>query len=165
MDIKDIILRWRHRHGYGIHSPWAYELVTEALCSESHYYKFDELHGTESDRQLFRLFVWLKPKHYIARGGTESALAHMKTAYDTTKARCDHEVLYFAADHAWEVEKAFQGGSVSEKTCIILEGIDGDNRELWQQLIAAQTVTSTFQLPTRGIAFYDPARQKCNYLL
>lgn len=165
MGINKQLQRWRHRHGYGIHSPWAFELIKEALCSENHYYTFDELRGTESDRQLFRLFVWLKPKHYVACGGTESALAHMKAAHNTTGSRCDYEVLYFAADRAWEVEKAFQGGWVSEKTCIILEGIDRENRQLWQQLVAAQTVTSTFELPTRGIAFYDPARQKQNYLL
>ena len=166
MSIKEKWLRWRHRHGFGIHSPWAYELVTEALCSKSQFYKFAELEGTESDRQLFRLFVWLRPKRYIAAGGTETALAHMKAAYDSYTNRGDTEVYYFATDRAEEVEKAFQGGWVDEHSCLIVEGIDQpQNRQLWTALVAAKSVTSTFETRHRGIAFYDPARQKQNYLI
>ncbi len=165
MGIQHYLTRWRHRHGYGIHSPWAYELVTDALCSRSHFYAFEQLKGTDADRQLYRLFVWLKPKRYIACGGTETAKAHMKTAFDETHARSDFEVYYFAADRAWEVEKAFEGGWVSEKSCLIIDGIAHENRKLWEQIVAARSVTSTFEQRDRGIAFYDPARQKCNYLL
>lgn len=165
MGIREKWLRWRHRHGFGIHSPWAYELITEALCSKSQFYAFEELEGTESDRQLFRLFVWLKPKRYIAAGGTESANAHMKAAFNSYTDKGDIEVYYFATDRAWEIEKAFQGGWIDDHSCIIVEGIDGPNRQLWQALIAAKSPTSTFELHKRGIAFYDLARQKQNYLI
>ena len=165
MSIKEKWQRWRHRRGYGIHSPWAFELITEALYSKSQFYKFDELEGTEDDRQLFRLFVWLKPKRYIAAGGTESTKAHMKAAFNSSTDRGETEVYYFAADRAWEVEKAFQGGWIDDHSCIIIDGIDDPNRQLWQDLIAAKSPTSTFEMKRRGLAFYDPARQKQNYLL
>lgn len=166
LNVKDYLLRWRHRHGFGIHSPWAYELVTDVLCAKSHYYCFKEMEGTESDRQLYRLFVHLKPKHYIACGGTETARAHMKAAFDSNTDRSDTEVYYFAADRAWEVEKAFKGGWIDQNSCLILEGIDREPaRALWQTLLATRSVTSTFESRHRGIAFYDPARQKLNYLI
>lgn len=165
MSIKEKWLRWRHRRGFGIHSPWTYELITDALFAKSQFYAFNELDGTEDDRQLFRLFVWLRPKHYVSAGGTASALAHMKAAFDSYTNKGDTEVYYFAADRAWEIEKAFQGGWIDHHSCIIVEGIDDVNRPLWQAIVAAQSVTSTFEMKRRGIAFYDPARQKQNYLL
>lgn len=165
MGIKENWLRWRHRRGFGIHSPWAYEIITEALCTKSQFYKFQEIEGTEADRQLFRLFVWLKPKRYVAAGGEKQALEHMKAAYDSYTDRGDTEVYYFAADRGWEVEKAFQGGWIDQHSCLILEDIDGKNREIWQAIVTSKSATSTFETKHRGIAFYDPARQKQNYLI
>ena len=165
MGIKENWLRWRHRRGFGIHSPWAYEIITEALCAKSQFYKFQEIEGTEADRQLFRLFVWLKPKHYIAAGGEKQALEHMKAAYNSYTDRSDAEVYYFAADRAKEVEKAFQGGWIDQHSCLILEGIDDKSQEIWQAIVASKSATSTFETKHRGIAFYDPARQKQNYLI
>ena len=89
----------------------------------------------------------------------------MKAAFNSLTDKSDTEVYYFAADRAWEVQKALQGGWIDAHSCIIVEGIDGPNRQLWQALVAAQSPTSTFEMKHRGIAFYDPARQKQNYLL
>lgn len=180
--------RWLHRRGHGIHSPWAYALITEVLCTRSQYYKFDELDGTESDRQLFRLFVYLKPKRFIACGGTATALNHMKAAYEsyqhpsgsTTNGSSggstangisennasNYELYYFSADRAWEVTKAFKGGWIDHFSCIVLDGIGRKNREIWEAIVTSHSATSTFELYTgRGIAFYDPSHQKQNYLL
>lgn len=181
MNIKEKVQRWWHRSGFGIHSPWAYELVTEALFSEDHYYAFDTMEGTEADRQLYRLFLWLKPKHYTACGGTESAKAHMKAAFQSTGNKTEAEILYFAPDRLWEVEKAFGSNwwSVGQNTCIIVDGICQKEvakpnvlrpetlvpRAVWDELLQKPQTTSAFDLGDRGIVFFDPARQRQTYLL
>ena len=38
-----MIQRWLHRYGFGIQSPWAYELVRNVLFEPLRYYAFDEL--------------------------------------------------------------------------------------------------------------------------
>ena len=39
----DRFCRWRHSRGFGIHSPWAYRLVTEAIYPARGYLYYDEL--------------------------------------------------------------------------------------------------------------------------
>ena len=162
------VRRWWHRRGFGVQSPWAYEFVTDALFDRHRYYAFDTLNGTPGDEQLFRIMNWLRPRRYIAASETNSAVRHMNAAFkalrDENKTDC--ELYYFAADRTWEVAKALKGGWVGEHTCMIIEGIDRrETQPLWQQLVASPLTTSTFDLGTRGIVFFDPARQKQNYQL
>lgn len=63
-------MRFLHRHGFGIQSPWAYSLVTGVLFCKSSYYAFDELKrkfpkNQKHNKQLFRLVNALKPTEAI----------------------------------------------------------------------------------------------------
>lgn len=162
-----IARRW-HRHGFGIQSPWAYEFVRDVLFERYRYYAFDTLQGTKADEQLFRIMNWLKPRHYIAASEPNSATQHLKAAYRPIKDenKTDFELYYFAADRIWEVKKAFQGGWINSHSCLIIEGIDTpEGASLWESLVTSTPVTTSFDLGSRGIAFFDPARQKQNYQL
>ena len=46
-----------------------------------------------------------------------------------------------------------------------LVNIDKANAEVWQSFVNSPIVTTSFEMRTRGIAFFDKARQKQNYLL
>lgn len=64
--------RWRHSRGYGIHSPFAYRLVTEALHLRHGYSYYaetdprleaDEICQSAEARALYRLTIFLRNEH------------------------------------------------------------------------------------------------------
>lgn len=57
---------WKHKRGFGIHSPFAYRFVTEVLCQRWHYYAYIILGRDENLRLIHRLAVDFQPeKFYI----------------------------------------------------------------------------------------------------
>lgn len=58
--------RWRHGHGFGVHSPWAYRVITEVIGEHATYYAYpeiDKLFGkrAKTARTVYRLLLHLKP--------------------------------------------------------------------------------------------------------
>ena len=37
------ISRWRHRRGYGVHSPWAFSWITQVIYNDMAYYAYADL--------------------------------------------------------------------------------------------------------------------------
>lgn len=54
-----MLTRWRHKHGFGIHSPFAYEVVTRALfpkgCAWYGYRTIDHAIGKNDDESVRRI--------------------------------------------------------------------------------------------------------------
>mgnify|MGYP006872984217 CR=1 FL=1 len=144
----DFLERWRHRHGFGVQSPWAYELVTDALTDRHRYYVFDRLAGNESDEQLFRLARWLGEGWELMGEGLDS-----------------HAREYVLAARTGMVVRDLDLDAAGPHTCAVVEDIRHSRRNLWQRLLHHTATTSTFDLGNRGIAFFDPARQRQNYKL
>lgn len=76
-------MRFFCRHGFGIHSPWAYSLVTNVLFDKHQYYAFSELKklypkDTKNNEQLFRLINALQPSDII--------IIHDKNTYEKAEA-------------------------------------------------------------------------------
>jgi hypothetical protein len=60
------LTRLRHGHGFGVHSPWAYRVITEVIGEHAKYYAYpeiDQLFGRrrKTARTVFRLLVFLQP--------------------------------------------------------------------------------------------------------
>lgn len=146
-----LLHRWRHRHGYGLHSPWVYALVREALCETAAYYAFRSLHGTAADEQLFRLALWLKADTLMAEGLSTSARQHILAAMP-------HIQLH-----------SFREESIRDSSCVIVEDIRRAGKDLWQSILAHPRRTAAFdiRLPRthRGIAFFSPQRHRQLYTL
>jgi len=149
MSIAETITRWRHRHGFGVQSPWAYELVRDALCDHSRFYAFDTLGGTKRDEQLFRLAHWLHATAIAADGLSDTARRYLLAA-------CPKLAI---------TPLTLPLPETSLPDCAIVEDIAGSGKALWQQLLQQPQTTSAFDLRHRGIAFFDPARQRQIYLL
>lgn len=56
--------RWRHSRGFGVHSPWAYGLITQALNERAFYYSYpsiDVLFGerAKTAKTVLRILIYL----------------------------------------------------------------------------------------------------------
>ena len=93
--------RFRHRKGYGVHSPFAFELLTDVVYERRPYYAYAALDGLRRslpsgvprysrrvDRLLFRLVNRFRPR-YILEVGTGGGLSLRHLA----AARCDAECV------------------------------------------------------------------------
>lgn len=128
-----------HRRGYGVQSPWAYELIRDVLFESLHYYAYDEQGlNTPSERQLFRIRNHFKghPIVVIEEKG-ETATQQYEAA----------------------VRK------VTPDTVLILEHIHDENADLWNSIVNDPRAIITFDMRKRGMVIFDPQRIKQNYLL
>ena len=146
--------RWRHRHGFGLHSPWVYEFVRDVLFESNAYYAFRTLRGTAADEQLYRLALWLPTDCLMVEGLSEAGRQHILAAKPGLHlVPCSEE-------------------DIVDDTCAVIEDISGRGKCLWQRLLAHPRRTAAFdiRLPAsggryRGILFFSPARQRQVYTL
>jgi len=140
--------RWRHRHGFGVQSPWAYHFVRDILFEPLRYYAFDELGGGKSEEQLFRLALWLPTNCLMVKDVSDLGIRYLQTARSTLRL-----VPFDAAQiHQW--------------TVLVVEDIRHANRKLWYEVVLPRRDrTSAFDLGRRGIAFFDSAHQRQVYYL
>ena len=158
--------RLRHRLGFGIQSPWAYEFVRDALFEKSRYYAFDHLQGSRADEQLFRIIQWLSPSQVEEHAASAITHQYIALAQACASPSAFH-LHYFGAEAQAELAELLHGEkeSFSAHDCLVIDGIHSSHLLAWEQLLQHPQVTSTFSLRKRGIAFFDPARQRQNYLL
>ena len=139
--------RWWHRQGFGVQSPWAYELVTDVLFERLRYYVFDEIGGTPQEQQIFRLVNWLKPQRIILEDVSATGRR-----------------FALAAQPGLAIV-ALSEEEIGEEVCVVMDGIRGKNKDRWLQLLLHPKTTSTFDLGNRGLVFFDHCRQRQNYRL
>lgn len=128
-----------HRRGFGVQSPWAYELVRDVLFESLHYYAYDEQGlNTPSEQQLFRIRNHFKghPMVVIEEKGEVAAQQY---------------------------EAAVR--QVTPDTVLIMEHIHDENADLWTHIVNDPRAIITFDMRKRGMVIFDPQRIKQNYLL
>ena len=128
-----------HRRGFGVQSPWAYELVRDVLFESLHYYAYDEQGlNTPSEQQLFRIRNHFKghPMVVIEEKGEVAAQQY---------------------------EEAVQ--QATPDTVLIMEHIHDENADLWTRTVNDPRAIITFDMRKRGMVIFDPQRIKQNYLL
>lgn len=191
-------MRFLHRHGFGIQSPWAYKLVTNVLFCKSNYYAFESLKhqfpkNQKRNKQLFRLVNALKPTDaviitdekniYAAEAAKAYISAADKSIPVTTFNAVDEQstpetlnqifpfqrkisLLYFCSSN---VPKSLLGwlneNHTDEKSILITDKNRLRKTSFWKQVLLEPSATSTFDLGSRGIVFFDPKRIKQNYKL
>lgn len=128
-----------HRRGFGVQSPWAYELVRDVLFESLPYYAYKEQGlNTFQERQLFRIRNHYKGHPIIIIDEKGSAANQL---YEDT------------------VQK------VTPDTVLIMEHIDDENATLWIKTVNDPRAITTFDMRKRGMVIFDTKRIKQNYLL
>ena len=128
-----------HRRGFGIQSPWAYELIRDVLFEPLHYYAYKEQElNAPLERQIFRIRNHFKghPMVVIEEKGEVAAQQY---------------------------EEAVR--QVTPDTVLIMEHIHDENADLWTRTVNDPRAIVTFDMRKRGMVIFDPQRIKQNYLL
>lgn len=132
--------RAAHRRGFGVQSPWAYELVRDVLFERLPYYAYAEQGlTTPLDQQLFRI-----RNHY----------RHQPVI-----------VIDEKGDAATERYETVMDKEVTPETVLVIEHTHDSNADLWQAVVLDPRTVITFDMGRRGMVVFDPKRIKQNYLL
>lgn len=130
--------RIRHRLGYSVQSPWAYDMVHDVLFEKLHYYAYADMHlDTPADRQLWRIenYFGKENVHYISQ-----------------------------ADDASQIYE--QCASLADvHTALVVDGILDGRADLWRNILQDSRATVTFEMYNRGLVTFDKKRIKQNYTL
>ena len=128
-----------HRRGFGVQSPWAYELIRDVLFEPLPYYAYQEQNlTTPLQQQLYRI-----RNHY----------RHQPLIIIDEKGSTAHS----------HYQKAVQ--TVTPETILVVEHTHNENASLWQHIINDPRAIVTFDMGQRGMVTFDPKRIKQNYLL
>ncbi|MBO4431769.1 MAG: hypothetical protein J5790_10565 [Bacteroidaceae bacterium] len=137
--ILTAIPRAVHRRGFGVQSPWAYELIRDVLFEKLSYYAYDEQKlSTPMQQQLFRIRNHFQgqPIIVIDEKGEKAV-------------QRDEEVLQTA----------------TPDTVLIIEHINDENADLWTKMVDDSRAIITFDMRKRGLVIFDKKRIKQNYIL
>ena len=163
--------RIRKRKGYGVHSPFAFDLVTNVLYNKEKYYAYEEMDRglrwwekgrVKSMRHLaFRLANYQEPRTFYCKG-VDKALwdacrygsRNMKMLPPGSTEKADM-VFVSGAD-----EEAMQ--HVGEVTMLLVKDIN-KCRKFWDRVKDDARVTVTFDLYDVGIAFARKELNKQHY--
>ena len=178
------LTRWRHRCGYGVHSPWAFSWITEVIYNDFAYYAYAPLHrrrllpaadpealagalNEKDDRLLFRLAnaaeareialvgaVDPREKAYLAAARTGARL----TAYDALPS----DLLPTPPYSPISAESRPEGCRLA-----VVHGIDRDAaaRAAWVSFQNHPDVHVSFDLGRFGLAFFAPQLQRQHYVV
>lgn len=185
------LLRWRHRCGYGIHSPFAFAKVTGVIYERGTYYAYAPLQSaypcpprdmTHGDlRLLLRLSNETHPRRgwIIDRSGTDAPGDYLKAGCTSCRwmsftADAPPSSTDATTDFAYidtrEHPTEWMDAALSHLTdggAIIVRGIYRTEaaRGAWQWLKEQDRVRVTFDLYDFGIAYVERRLNKENYIV
>ena len=184
--------RLPYRRGYGIHSPWAFNLVTGVIYEKESFYAYGVLHRQRTssltrekdDRLLLRLANESQPSCAVVWGGesVEDSFRYLKAGcrscdyrhlgngdMDMLRQTLDEwdglDFLYVDDAEGWrEVVEAALPFSHA-RTCIVIRNVCGRARKAWRELIADERVRVSFDLYYLGILYFDTRFAKQDYII
>lgn len=132
--ISDYLTRWRHTHGYGVHSPLAYHIAKECLHPDTRYAMYaddfiDSIYD-ESDRQarhraylLVRLVNAMRPHCIWMPGADKRTEEAIKKSFHSTHIRrssaCPENADFIAIFDNTDIESAWKRLIGADSACLI----------------------------------------------
>ena len=188
------LLRFRHRCGYGIHSPFAWAKVTGVIYERGLYYAYAPLltahpmGGGRHDgmtlgdlRLLFRLSNDTHPRrgHIVIQKGLAAPAAYLRSgckscqwttadsAKPTLPAAEALDFVYLDAPEAWPALAQQAVEQLSDGGALVIRGIHrkAADRAAWRRLQAQQQVRVTFDLYEFGLVYVEQRLNKEDYLI
>lgn len=169
--------------GFGVQSPSAYRFIRYVVNEHYPYYAYHDLqkihpHLRGADLKLLRLYFRLanhcQADTFVDAGGVAPRALPDFVACGCRKTRVTDEPgsataigllrIGIARDNDW-IDRMLD--RTDQNTVIIVEqiGLRRDLQSVWTHLLADSRVSVSFDLYYCGIAFFDTARHKCNYIV
>ena len=165
--------RFRHRRGFGIHSPFAYGLVREVIFERGMYYAYEGTGRSDADgRLLFRLANFQQPAVCFLAGEEPSGAqerwlrkgcGHSIYLYTPPQEGAD---LIFAAK-GWEEHVDELHETLAVEGLLVVDDIRSSKarRAAWTRLRALPKAQVCFDLKAFGLVFFKPGLQRQFYLV
>ena len=163
------LARFRHRKGYGVHSPFAFRLITDVILEDRAYYAYSEL-----DRELplsmrmrqrrglhllLRLANHLQPQSVVLPAGAWWESRYLKRGCRTARIQCqwpEGEVSMCLLREPTEEAVAHMGS----RSVLLLDNLH--RHRAWFRNLPSQV---SFDLYDLGIAFFDKQYNRQYYLV
>lgn len=176
------LYRFRHRRGYGIHSPWAYSFVRDVILETTPFYAYSRLATCHPWRERWLFRYRLTCCRLLFRLANYADGRHFDI-YATTGEDVTPERTYISSAKASMAVSDRDGGSVPDfvlvkssflpryelQPCkmLVLEGIhrNKENRQRWIAIKADPRTGCTFDVYTYGIVFFDLTLHKQHYII
>ena len=177
--------RFRYRCGYGVHSPFAFSLITDVIYEKIPYYSYSSLKKEQKkmirergwtkgsqkvNRFLFRLVNRVQPDTIIEVGRPSSTTLYLQSAKPSAS-------YLFASDlselndyrNPDLLEEVFRvcAHRATPKSVFVVHGIcySKEMKALWKKLQADERVGITFDLYDVGLLFFDKTKIKQQYIV
>ena len=179
------LCRFRHRRGYGIHSPFAFGLVTKVFYERGAYYAYAPLrkmrrqiaHNTteRGDRLMLRLINAFQPNDcFIGGEQTQLTAQYLRAGkpscqfwpIESLDAAEELDMLYLDMPD-WEPWATKALTKMSNKGCIVVRGIHRNARMLkaGRRLTEQKVVRVSFDLYDYGVACFRQDLHKQDYII
>lgn len=183
-------LRFRHRNGYGVHSPFAYNLIKGVIYESHMYYAYPELarmRGSYTgrlsvsgrmDRLMFRLANYVRPEKaaivgrnrgvtgkYVAAGCRKAQVMQADSPAGMAGKRYD--LCYVApGEDAYGAFMNFAPGA-GPQSLFVAAGIYATPaaRRNWENIRKDPRSVVTFDLYEAGLVFFDSKLNKQNHIV
>ena len=170
--------RVRHRNGYGVHSPFAYNFIKSVVYERGQYYAYPALAaarrkaaGEEREltprchRLLFRVANFVHPASAAVvspHGALSAAYIQAGSVHAAVTVADAPESLKEGDYHVWE--RAAASPATQAMVCSGIRSSRGA-REAWAAICADERAVVTFDLYELGIVFLDKNLNKQNYIV
>lgn len=182
------IRRLAHSAGFGIQSPWAYQMVRYVINEHWPYYAYEDLANVEGTsewetlhlcRLYFRMSNYVQASiildyqpqtdayaRFMKRGNLKSTIKQVGTPDELAN---EPNIELMRMSLTGDYKKAFYTSleKVTDTSVIILQDIyrDRETKAFWRDIVADERCTTTFDLYYCGLVFFDKKRYKENYII
>lgn len=167
------LYRFRKRKGYGVHSPFAFNFVTDVLYNSNRYYAYEEmdrdLRWWQKGRVcsvrhlLFRLANYRQPRTLYCKGmcnALQEAVNYGAKCLETRDV-ADEAVVDMILAEGGDMEALCH---VGEGTMMVVRNIH-HHRAYWKRVKEDARITITFDLYDLGIAFARKDLNRQHYII
>lgn len=178
--------RFRHRCGYGVHSPFAFSFITEVVYEKSEYYAYSTIREWYKNKEIvhsvrlkdlfliFRLSNFQKQTLCCVKGlhpdDAESRCLmagsqRSKFVFDNNHTESTFDMIYVQDD--WTGSYTALLNMLNVGGMLVLHDIAStpERRKAWRKLCVHPKAVVTFNLRDFGIVMHRPELQKNDYIV
>lgn len=169
--------RFRKRCGYGVHSPFAFDFITQVIYERGQYYAYKELDGLlpwyintfrmrprKLLRLLFRVVNFSEAKRSLFLGDDALALTYMKMAVPKAEWETDVVDIQEGVDFIYLSKGVDDASALPQAKVMVVDNLR-KNLSLWQKVIKDPRTTLSFDLYDVGIVMQGLKLNKMDYVV